>query len=148
MKIWNYIQANIVPRYSSIAHGMFLDGPIELVYYFMDQATDRTVTTLRELETSEAFLKMEIDERLKFGIKTRLEELVPYLSNWPEAMALGAQPPNVHLTMTKLATLSDEIWYSAGDRSTDLSWYTKRAMLTGIYASTGRLGGYPFHCQV
>ncbi|KUF98626.1 hypothetical protein AM588_10009402 [Phytophthora nicotianae] len=41
-----------------------------------------------------------------------------------------------HGTAKRLAMLSDEIWYFAGDKSTDLSWYTKRAILTGIYAST------------
>ena len=31
----------------------------------------------------------------------------------------------------------DDIWYWAGDRSTDLTWYTKRASLAGIYTSAG-----------
>ena len=31
----------------------------------------------------------------------------------------------------------DDIWYWAGDRSTDFNWYTKRALLAGIYTSTG-----------
>ncbi|GCC18494.1 hypothetical protein chiPu_0022368 [Chiloscyllium punctatum] len=30
----------------------------------------------------------------------------------------------------------DEIWYYAGDRSIDSSWYTKRAILAGIYNTT------------
>jgi ubiquinone biosynthesis protein COQ9 len=52
-------------------------------------------------------------------------------------MALGALPQNGLTTSKKLSQLADEIWYFAGDKSTDLSWYSKRALLVGIYASTG-----------
>ncbi len=52
-------------------------------------------------------------------------------------MALGAQPQNSLHTIQTLARLSDDIWYYSGDKSTDLSYYTKRAILTGIYVSTG-----------
>ena len=30
----------------------------------------------------------------------------------------------------------DAIWHVAGDRSADFSWYTKRAILAGVYTST------------
>jgi ubiquinone biosynthesis protein COQ9 len=30
----------------------------------------------------------------------------------------------------------DDIWYAAGDRATDFSFYTKRATLAAIYAAT------------
>ena len=29
-----------------------------------------------------------------------------------------------------------QVWHSAGDTSTDLGWYTKRAALAGIYSAT------------
>ena len=51
-------------------------------------------------------------------------------------MALGALPQNASNTVKSLATLVDDIWYAAGDLSTDGSWYMKRAVLTGVYVST------------
>ncbi len=30
----------------------------------------------------------------------------------------------------------DAIWHLAGDRSADWSWYTKRAILAGVYGAT------------
>lgn len=30
----------------------------------------------------------------------------------------------------------DDIWHGAGDRSTDMDWYTKRALLGGVYTAT------------
>lgn len=39
-------------------------------------------------------------------------------------------------SVSELASLSDEIWFLAGDTSVDTSWYTKRASLSTIYAAT------------
>lgn len=47
-----------------------------------------------------------------------------------------AQPTNARESIAELARLSDEIWFLAGDISVDTSWYTKRASLSAIYAST------------
>eukprot|EP01125_Pyxidicula_operculata_P003266 TRINITY_DN1385_c0_g2_i2.p2 TRINITY_DN1385_c0_g2~~TRINITY_DN1385_c0_g2_i2.p2 ORF type:complete len:129 (-),score=32.45 TRINITY_DN1385_c0_g2_i2:51-437(-) len=35
-----------------------------------------------------------------------------------------------------LSNLIDEIWYQAGDKSTDVNWYIKRGLLTAVYNST------------
>ena len=47
-----------------------------------------------------------------------------------------AHPAYVPASLAELARLADEIWYLAGDTSVDSSWYTKRASLSAIYAST------------
>ena len=47
-----------------------------------------------------------------------------------------AQPSHVPTSIKELSLLSDEIWYLSGDTSVDSSWYTKRASLSTIYAST------------
>jgi ubiquinone biosynthesis protein COQ9 len=43
---------------------------------------------------------------------------------------------NIPASLEELNALSDEIWYLAGDTSVDTSWYTKRASLAAIYASS------------
>lgn len=53
-----------------------------------------------------------------------------------KALALLAQPSNIPTSLKHLASLSDEIWYLAGDTSVDTSWYTKRASLSAIYAAS------------
>lgn len=47
-----------------------------------------------------------------------------------------AQPSYVPASLSELAKLADEIWFLVGDTSVDPSWYTKRASLSTIYAST------------
>jgi ubiquinone biosynthesis protein COQ9 len=53
-----------------------------------------------------------------------------------QALAIMSLAENIPSSISELAALSDEIWYLAGDKSTDSSWYTKRAMVAGVYAST------------
>lgn len=52
-------------------------------------------------------------------------------------MALKAFPANAPSALKNLALMVDDMWYCAGDRSTDFNWYSKRAILTAIYCSTG-----------
>jgi ubiquinone biosynthesis protein COQ9 len=47
-----------------------------------------------------------------------------------------AHPTYVPASLAELARLADEIWYLAGDASVDSSWYTKRASLSAVYASS------------
>lgn len=47
-----------------------------------------------------------------------------------------AQPSCVTTSVHELFLLADEIWYLAGDKSVDVSWYTKRAILSAIYSSS------------
>ena len=84
--------------------------------------------------------------------------LTPYIEKWPQvsthppytqhtpshlhththqAMALKAYPPVAPTALENLSLMVDDIWYMAGDKSTDFNWYTKRAILAAIYTSTG-----------
>ncbi|KZF21849.1 COQ9-domain-containing protein [Xylona heveae TC161] len=47
-----------------------------------------------------------------------------------------AQPSYIPPSIAELARLADEIWFLAGDKSVDASWYTKRASLSAVYSST------------
>ena len=54
-------------------------------------------------------------------------------------MALKAFPTNAPTALENLALMVDDMWYHAGDRSTDFGWYTKRGLLATIYCSAGVL---------
>ena len=47
-----------------------------------------------------------------------------------------AAPSHMSTSLRELALLSDEILFQAGDICVDTSWYTKRAALSAVYAST------------
>ena len=60
----------------------------------------------------------------------------PFAASWHQAMALGALPQHLPTTLRNIALMVDDVWYYAGDRSTDLNWYSKRALAATVYAST------------
>jgi len=47
-----------------------------------------------------------------------------------------SNPSNSPAALTILSELADDIWHLVGDKSVDSSWYTKRALLAGVYAAT------------
>lgn len=53
-----------------------------------------------------------------------MEGIVPYLSHWPAALALLAQPCTAPSTIASAVSAVDEIWYLCGDKSTDVGPHT------------------------
>ncbi len=52
--------------------------------------------------------------------------LSPVLERWPQALALRASSPQAAAsTVAAGARLVDAMWVAAGDKSTDLNWYSK-----------------------
>ena len=47
-----------------------------------------------------------------------------------------ALPGHQGVALRSLARTADAIWHAAGDRAADASWYSKRAILAGIYGAT------------
>ena len=62
-----------------------------------------------------------------------------------QALALKAHPSNASSSLLTFANMLDDMWYYAGDRSTDFNWYTKRGLLAAVYCSTGECGDWQTH---
>ena len=45
------------------------------------------------------------------------------------------KPQNFSISNKILFKIADEIWFLAGDKSTDMNYYSKRIILMNIYAS-------------
>ncbi|KAF6077141.1 coenzyme Q9 [Phyllostomus discolor] len=85
----------------------------------------------------------ESEEQLQHRILTAALEFVPAHGWTAEAIAEGAQalsilmlPHNIPSSLSLLTSMVDDMWHYAGDQSTDLNWYTRRAVLAGIYNTT------------
>ena len=116
-----------------MAHGMFPRGAIELVEHFMHSCD----VVMSSALSKQQFEGVPVNERILFGVQARLTPMASLIRSWPQAMALGVLPHNLPYTLQLLGRTVDEIWYHAGDRSTDVNWYTRRGLLLGIYSSTG-----------
>ncbi|CAB4268714.1 unnamed protein product [Prunus armeniaca] len=105
-----------------------------LVEFFMDDCLQR-LSDMIDSSTEE--LKSLIpSERITKLVKIRLEMQAPYISKWPQALSIQAQPVNVPTSFKQRAMLMDEIWHGAGDDTADFQWYVKRTVLGGIYSTT------------
>ncbi len=80
--------------------------------------------------------KLKVRERIALGVRTRLDTLSPHREAVRRMLAFLALPANLPLAARLLYRTTDAIWFAAGDRATDFSFYTKRGLLAGVYAST------------
>lgn len=66
----------------------------------------------------------------------RLKQNESIQSQLSEALAIMTKPTNLSSSLQELHKLSDELWWLSGDRTSDFSWYTKRASLSSLYAAS------------
>lgn len=77
-----------------------------------------------------------IRARVAAAVRLRLEALGGEREAVRRALTFLALPQHTALAMKLLYRTVDEIWYACGDRATDFNFYTKRALLAGVYSST------------
>ncbi|KAH8261639.1 hypothetical protein KR044_012752 [Drosophila immigrans] len=122
--------------YPSVVHGMFPEGGFALVSHFNGQCNAKLVQYLQH-KTDNG--QKEVSDPLGFlvqAVRQRLEMLVPHKKQWPQAMALIAQPQNAPTSLAQVLTLVDDICYYSGDRSVNFGWYTRRVGLATIMKMT------------
>jgi ubiquinone biosynthesis protein COQ9 len=114
------------------ALALFPNGAAELVACFSRWAD------VRMLDRFEAMVPepLRISESIALAIATRLEIIAPWREAVRRALLVLALPRHGPLGLRLLYETVDAIWYAAGERATDFSFYTKRVTLAAIYAAT------------
>ena len=93
----------------------------------------------RQMEQGAAALdlsNLRVPARVRAVIALRLEQQRPYREAVRRALSILALPGNAGLAVRITARTVDAVWHAAGDTSADFSWYTKRAILAGVYGAT------------
>ncbi|UFN49656.1 COQ9 family protein [Roseomonas sp. OT10] len=115
-----------------VADSLFPTGPTGLLEAWCDLADrDMAETAAREGRTE----GLRTPQRIRALLALRLEQAAPHREAVRRAVALLALPWNARPAARTAARTADAVWAAAGDRSDDLSWYTRRATLLGLYAS-------------
>jgi len=114
------------------AEWMFPRGAISAIEAWIDLADRR----MEAAGLAADLAGMRTHERVRFLIKARLEAAEPHCDSLRAALSLLALPWNAPIAARSLARSVTAIWYAAGDKSADFSWYTRRATLAGIYSAT------------
>jgi ubiquinone biosynthesis protein COQ9 len=108
----------------------FPNGGASLVEAFSHWADERMAERMRE-EPPE-----RTRDRVTHAVKARLDVMAPHKHAARRAAAFLALPQNAPLAASLMMRSVDMMWRAAGDRSSDFSYYTKRALLGGVYGAT------------
>lgn len=119
------VAADDIPR-------LFPDGPLSLVEAYSDLADSEMSARLENA----GLPAMKIRERIACAVRTRLAILRPHKDAARRAAAFLTLPPHAGRGATLLYRSVDAMWRAAGDTATDFNFYTKRAILAGVYSST------------
>ena len=74
--------------------------------------------------------------RVRAVIALRLAQNRPHREAVRRAVSVLAMPMHARQAAGCTVRTVDAIWHAAGDRATDFSWYTKRALLAAVYGAT------------
>ena len=110
----------------------FPDGARDLIEYWAATNDERMIDGLATVDLG----ALKVRERVALAIKLRLTGMASQREAMRRALSFLALPRNAALGTRLLYRTVDTIWYAVGDRSTDHNFYTKRALLAGVYAAT------------
>ena len=111
---------------------LFPGGPPEMVEAYIDMAN----RDMAEACAAACAAEPKISRRVRLLIATRLAQAEPHRDAVRRAVAVLAKPGRAFTAARSTAGTVDAIWAAAGDTSADFSWYTKRAILAGVYTTT------------
>jgi ubiquinone biosynthesis protein COQ9 len=111
---------------------VFPRGAIEAVEAWVALADRRMIDAFEQHDTA----GLKVRERIAAAVRLRLEALAGQREAVRRALGLLALPHNAPVAAAALWRTVNAIWYAAGDTATDFNYYTKRALLAGVYSAT------------
>ena len=111
---------------------LFPGGALQMIALHSLLADQAMVAEMERRGVSE----MKIRDRIRTAVRCRLEANVQHREAIRRALAMLASPLAGPLGARLLYRTVDAMWYAAGDASTDFNFYSKRALLAGVYSST------------
>lgn len=100
--------------------------------YLADIFDRRMMETLSSVDVN----GLRVRDRIATAVQTRLDLMAPYRDGLRVALAHYFRPLRGLRGARPLWSTADKIWVWAGDTATDYNHYTKRALLSGVMAST------------
>lgn len=124
--------------YLPISTNLFPSGAFSIVNYHL--VTQRLALAERfqrpEISPVDNNPPANIAETIRQIALCRLHANAPYIHHYQSALALLSLTSNIPTGVQELARLADEILYLAGSTTVTTAWYTDRAAIASIYASS------------
>lgn len=114
------------------AKRLFPEGAVDAIAHFAT-ISDREMINAMEAADLDT---MRVRDRVIFGVRARLEFLMPHREAVRAGLGVLSNPLHAMLMANITHTTVDHIWYMAGDRSADFNYYTKRGLLAPVYGAT------------
>jgi len=114
------------------ARRAFPEGAASLIEYH-SALSDRLMEAILGAEALE---DMGVRQRTAKAVRCRLAQESDHPEAARAAVAFLAQPMYAPLSIVCLYGTADSIWSAIGDKSTDFNFYSKRAILAGVYVAT------------
>lgn len=111
---------------------LFPGGAVDMVEAVIDRA-DRA---MEAIAAGPEFAELRTTGKVRALVLGRLLLLGPHREAVRRSVAVLAMPRHARVAAGTLARTVDGIWHLAGDQAADFSWYTKRAILAGVYSAT------------
>ncbi len=111
---------------------LFPHGPLSLVEAFSASADADMQERLAAIDLKH----LKVRERIAAAVKARIDAIRPHKEAARRAAAFLTLPPHAALGAKLLYRTVDAMWRAVGDQSTDFNFYTKRAILAGVYSAT------------
>lgn len=120
---------------AGISHGdlrlAFPGGITDLVDCFLEDGDRRMAEALGSRDLA----SLKIRERITLAVRTRIEVDAQHREAVRRAVTLLSLPLSGATGPHALYRTVDAIWRAVGDTSTDFNFYTKRAILAGVYSA-------------
>lgn len=113
-----------------VARALFPRGGIDLAVAYHKAGDAAMLDRLAETDLTALRFRDRIGQAVLFRLQDANRELVR------RGSALFALPQHAGEGAGLIWGTADAIWRALGDTSADLNWYTKRATLSAVYAST------------
>ena len=110
----------------------FPGGLAELLAFYHEVEDREMLEAMQRGHVAE----MRVRDRIAFAVKARLQRNMRHREAIKSACSFLAMPHNGPLALRLLYRTVDAMWYGAGDNATDFNFYTKRALLAGVYSAT------------
>lgn len=113
----------------ALARALFPRGGVDLALAWHRRGDAAMVETLATRDLS----ALKFRDRVALAVRLRLDGLD--VDTVRRASALLALPHNAPEAARAVWGTADAIWTALGDTSTDGNWYSKRAILSGVYSA-------------
>lgn len=117
---------------AATARRAFPLGAVELIEHHSRLADRRMLVALDEMDLD----AMRVRDRIATAVRLRLQQNEGDREAIRRAVSFLAQPQHAALWLGCLYRTVNAIWYAAGDTATDFNFYTKRALVAGVYTTT------------